>query len=342
MRPVDPQKPSINPRELLRSEGPVALARLLATTGYMVQQRVLNDTVQSIMSSMPLLAEGDRGGGKTALAEAVADACNLPVFYLQGMEGLSLADVLYSWDGIGQETFVRQALESGDTLLAARERQWSAEFLVLGEALAAYELAAREGVCPILIIDEIDKLPERIEDMLLQLFGRGFASVPRFGDVGVKDEALWPIVFLLSNNIRHDLSAPLRSRCAYTWVDLPSPREGVAILCSRVPEAPMETVAWVAKMLDSIRDVQGVVDKPALREGISVLKALVRDDVKHIDEEVLGKYVCHLAKRHNDRDYLSQSLGRVVNDVNSAHVEIDAWVAEEFALRNRSEFRVAA
>ena len=40
---------------------------------------------------------------------------------------------------------------------------------------------------PILIVDESDKLEDRIEDMLLQLFGRGYAHVPRYGNVGVKD-----------------------------------------------------------------------------------------------------------------------------------------------------------
>jgi len=342
MTPFDPNKPVINPRELLRKEGPLALASLLATTGYMVQERVLNDLVQSIMSGMPHLVEGPRGGGKTALAEALAEACNLPTFYLQGMQGLKLEDVLYSWDGTGQEVFVKQALDSGATLDDARRRQWSSEFLVLGEALAAYELASREDVVPVFILDEIDKLDPSIEDMLLQLFGRGFASVPRFGDVGVKDQERWPIVVLLSNDIRHDLSVPMRSRCLYSWVQLPTPREGVAILCSRVPEAGPEEVAWVAKILDCVQDVQGVRDKPALREGISLLKALVRDGVRGINEQVLLDYLCHLAKRHNDRDCLVEALGRVANAVNLSHPEIDSWVEEEFAQRSRSEFRVAA
>src|ERR1700704_6403680 len=103
MVPANSEKPIINPRELLVKEGPAALAALLATTGYMVQQGVLNDMVQSILGGMPHLIEGPRGGGKTALAEALVEACNLPKFYIQGMEGLKLEDVLYSWDHTGQE-----------------------------------------------------------------------------------------------------------------------------------------------------------------------------------------------------------------------------------------------
>ena len=168
--------------------------------------------------------------------------------------------------------------------------------------------------------------------MLLQLFGRGYSHVPRFGDVGVKDSSRWPIVVLLSNDIRHDLSAPMRSRCIYTWIDLPTPREGVSILCSRVPGAPADMVASVAKLLDCIRDIPGVVDKPALREGISLLKAFTRDEIAMVDEPLLVEYLCHLAKRRGDRDYLLQSLARVEQMVNSPHREIDAWVEEEFRI----------
>ena len=184
MNPMKSDLQSLNPREVLKKEGPEGVARLLGATGYMVQERVLGDMVQAIKSGMPHLIEGPRGAGKTALAEALAEACNLPVFYLQGMEGLELEDVLYSWDRDGQSEFVRQALSTGVELKAARVEQWSRDYLIFGEALGAYEFAGRENVVPLLIVDEMDKLKDRIEDMLLQLFGRGYSHVPRFGDVG--------------------------------------------------------------------------------------------------------------------------------------------------------------
>jgi len=341
MNPVKANQATINPREVLARDGCAGLARLLAGTGYMVQERVLSDMGQAMKAGMPHLIEGERGAGKTALAEALAQACNLPVFYLQGMEGLGLEDVLYSWDRDGQSEFIKQALLSGMPLDEARAKQWSREYLILGEALGAYDFASREQMVPILIVDEIDKLTEKVEDMLLQLFGRGIAHVPRFGDVGVQDSSRWPIVVLLSNDIRHDLSAPMRSRCIYTWIDLPSPRESVAILCSRVPEASQEMVTCVAKLLDCVRDIPGVADKPALREAISLLNAFTRDGIVAVDEAVLIEYLCHIAKRAADRKYLAQSLARVEDAVNSPHGEIETWVEEEFATRRRQNLRAA-
>lgn len=334
MNPTVSNKPSINPRQIVSEGGAVALAELLACTGYMVQGRVLNDLVQAIKKGAPHLIEGERGSGKTALAEALAEACNLPTFYLQGMEGLELEDVLYSWDREGQSQFVRQAIASGMKLAEARAQQWGADYLLFGEALGAFEFAARTGTIPILIVDEIDKLPDTIEDMLLQLFGRGYAHVPRFGDVGEKDPARWPIVVLLSNDIRHDLSAPMRSRCVYTWMDMPSAKEEVAILRARVPEASVEAVGWVAKLLDCIRGIPGVQDKPALREGIDLLNALMRDRIEHVDEAVLTSYLCLIAKRRGDRSYLEQSMARIEQAVNGQSEEIDSWVEQEFMMRS--------
>jgi len=252
---------------------------------------------------------------------------------LQGMKGLELADVLYSWDREGQNQFVSQAIASGMKLAEARAQQWGAEYLMFGEALGAFEYAARTGTIPILIVDEIDKLEETIEDMLLQLFGRGYAHVPRYGDVGEKDPKHRPIVVLLSNDIRHDLSVPLRSRCIYTWMDMPLAREDVAILCERVPEASAEAVRWIVKLLDSIRMIPGIQDKPALREGISILDALMKDGVRQLDELTLKRYACLIVKRRGDRDYFLQSLARVERDVNVAHDEIDVWVDQAFGMR---------
>jgi MoxR-like ATPase len=330
MKPNNPHKPVINPREVVREGGCEALGKLLATTGYIIQEGVLWDLALAMEKGQPHLIEGERGSGKTALAEGLAEACNLPIFYLQGMKGLELADVLYSWDSEGQNQFVRQAIASGMNLSEARARQWSAEYLLFGEALGAFEYATRTGTIPILIVDEIDKLEDTIEDMLLQLFGRGYAHVPRYGDVGEKDPAGWPIVELLSNDIRHDLSVPMRSRCVYTWMELPSVREEVAILRARVPEASAEAVRWVVKLLDSIRMIPGIQDKPALREGISILSSLMRHGVRQIEESTLRRYASLIVKRRGDRDYFLQSLARVERDVNVAHDEIDAWVDEEF------------
>ena len=335
MQPRDSSRASIDPRCVLAREGIEALAQLLAGAGYIIQRRALSDLAHALRSRKPLLVEGPRGGGKTALAESLAEACNLTSFYLQGMDGLTLADALYSWDREAQTQMVRQELAAGTPLREAQSRQFTREYLILGEALGAFDYAASSDSPPLLIIDEADKLAEKIEDMLLQLLGRGWAHVPRFGDIGVRDHERWPIVILLSNDIRHDLSAPLRSRCLYTWLDPPTPREEVRILRARVPRASPELVSGVTRLIHCIRrDMPAVRDKPGLRESIDLLEALARDGVEALTAHVIDEHLCFLGKRHKEMLNLRQGIARLEFAAHAPDREIDEWV--EWAFTNET------
>jgi MoxR-like ATPase len=331
VQPKDPTRPSIDPRRLLESDGIDALAETLASAGYLIQRTLLVDLAHSLRSRKPLLIEGPRGGGKTTLAEALAQGCNLSTFYLQGMDDLTIADVLYSWDREAQTQMVRQELAAGVSLREAQAKQFTREYLILGEALGAFEYAASHDDLPVFIIDEADKLTEKIEDMLLQLLGRGWAHVPRLGNIGVTDPARWPASFLLSNDIRHDLSAPLRSRCLYTWLDPPTPQEEVRILRARAPEASRELLTCIAKLINAIRrDMPAVRDKPGLRESIDLIEALTRAGVKTLTKDVIGEHLCFLGKRRKERLNLRQGIARLEFAAHMPDQEIDEWVALAF------------
>src|SRR5690242_1417021 len=164
MIPSDPNREVIDPRRLVRHHGREALAEIVAReSGYIFQSRPLKDLCQSLRSGMPLLAEGERGGGKTEMVDALAYSCNRPYFELQGMDGLTLKDILFEWDEKGQNNFVVQAVESGAlNLEEARRRQWSLEFLNLGEVLKAYQYLAATGIVPMVKLDELDRKSTRL------------------------------------------------------------------------------------------------------------------------------------------------------------------------------------
>ncbi len=328
MQANNPNLPVINPRSLLVESGEQTIADLLHTTGYVIQSGMLRDLSHVLRSGLPWLIEGPRGGGKTALAESLAEACNLPVFYLQGMEGLTLADVLYDWDSEAQTQSVRQAVAIGKSFEEACAGQWTREFLILGEALAAYERAAQNDIIPILICDEFDKVSEKIEDMLLQLFARGYAHVPRYGEIGVRDQARWPVVILLSNDQRHDLSSPMRSRCLYSWLPAPTLCEEAGILRARCPQASRLMLLKMVKLINAIRGLPGIVDKPGLRESIALMRTLANAGHQDLRIHEIESHLCFLAKRHLDLENLRKSLARVEAIMEAPNVEIDARIGE--------------
>src|SRR5438045_7838581 len=129
---------------------------------------------------MPLLAEGERGGGKTEMVDALAYSCNRPLFELQGMDDLKLRDILFEWDDQGQNNFVVQAAASGElSLQEARDQQWRKEFLNLGEVLKAYDYLASTGITPIVKLDEFESWRKYARAFSINFFTMGHPTFLR-------------------------------------------------------------------------------------------------------------------------------------------------------------------
>src|SRR5437870_516135 len=337
MIPSDQHREVIDPRRLVREHGREALAELVAReSGYIFQLRPLKDLCQSLRSGMPLLAEGERGGGKTEMVDALAYSCNRPYFELQGMDDLKLKDILFEWDEPGQNNFVVQAVGSNQfTLEEARRQQWRREFMNFGEILKAYDHLATTGIVPIVKLDEFEKLPQVCQAFFYQLFTDGHASVPRLsennGHIGVGKDDEKPIVILTSNN-QHVVHPPLRSRCIYTKVRLPTDLEEARILHSRVPLASPILLTQVVKVVRYIRVMMPTVrDKPGLRESISFLKAMLTEQIEAITAEVIDDHLGFIARGADDLTNLELGLPRLEKAAHTPDRVTEQMIQEIFS-----------
>src|SRR3954449_12093944 len=75
-----------------------AVAARLGDTGYLCDEALATVTFLALRMQRPLLLEGEPGTGKTALAEAIAQALDLPLVRLQCYEGIDATQALYDWD----------------------------------------------------------------------------------------------------------------------------------------------------------------------------------------------------------------------------------------------------
>src|SRR6185503_10849642 len=124
----DSNTPSINPRRLVRDEGTHGLANMLAVTGYLPQWQTLTDVALALRQYHPILFGGPRGSGKTSFGEALAQAFNLTLFYVPGVEGLTAGEVLGSWRELAQERAIEQLVQDRTDLRTARVSVWTEEF----------------------------------------------------------------------------------------------------------------------------------------------------------------------------------------------------------------------
>ncbi len=314
----------------------------MAATGYIPQLHTLADVALALRQYHPILFGGPRGSGKTSLGEALAQACNLTLFYVPGVEGLTAGEVLGSWRQRAQERAVEQLIRTGADPQAARALVWTEEFFERGEFLDAFayaqQAAERDEPPPVLIVDEVEKLELKIQNLLLQPLARGWANVPKLaGVIGVRERENRPIVMLTSNNLKL-LSEPLRSRCFVTWMDLATAEEEVRILRARVPQASAYLVAAAVKITQLIKlDMPQVRDKPGLRESIDLLTALTEDGVTLLTESVLAEYLACLGKEQKELSSLRNALARLEEAANTENPDVDVWIEDVFSAPARME-----
>src|SRR5215204_4945104 len=90
---------------------PVALATALEGTGYLPDEGLATAAYLALVMHRPLFLEGEAGVGKTALAQALAQITDRPIYRLQCYEGLEASQALYDWD-FGRQLLHLRAAEA--------------------------------------------------------------------------------------------------------------------------------------------------------------------------------------------------------------------------------------
>jgi MoxR-like ATPase len=325
--PYHPDLPSLDPRQLVRSFGPdvaaaqAALARLLAGVGHRAPAPALRTLTESLRSGKPFLAEGAAGCGKTALALALAEACNCPLFKLACRPGVTPGDLLLEWNAPAQRTHLERG---GDA-----DEIWTRDFLTLG--VVAQTFAAMQRVAsPILLLDEVDKLEPRFGDALLEALSEWRITVPRLrpnSEIAIPDGERPPLVILTSNNLYGGLSEPLRKRSLYLFFPEPSPTERLAILAARCPQAPDELLAQAAAVFAVINEDAFIDEPPELRNHIAFLTALLEKDIAEILPDHLVCHVMYLAANASDQRTLTDESHRILRHANARRAAFRSAVA---------------
>src|ERR1700690_3785518 len=129
----------------------------------------------------PIIVEGPPGCGKTALAQAVASAANTVIDRLQCYEGINKEKAIGKFDTALQKLFLEMQADrlqkDWDTI---RTSLPTLDFFVQGPLLRSL---LHEKPC-VLLIDEVDKVDEGFEALLLEILSEWQITVPKLGTIG--------------------------------------------------------------------------------------------------------------------------------------------------------------
>src|SRR5207244_7129241 len=179
-----------------------------------------------------------------------------------------------------------------------RERLHSLDFFSEGPLVRA--LRYREKPC-VLLVDELDKVDQAFEAMLLEILSAWQVTVPKLGTIKANPEAI-PFVVLSSNEERR-LGDPLRRRCFYLRFEYPTVEREIEILTVRSRTDNPRLRGQLAGLAHALRG-WNMEKPPSIAEMLDLAQALEILGVKEIMPEQRDVLLPLLAKTEGDRGRL--------------------------------------
>jgi len=273
------------------------LMERLKATGYFIDPVTTRIVYLAAKLQKPLLLEGPAGSGKTQLAVSVAQAAGTHIERLQCYRGVTEDKAIGRFDESLQRLYMEFSKGNGESG-SWRDLQANLkgrDFFRPGPLMRALEC---EKPC-VLLIDELDKVDEGFEALLLEILSAWQLSIPEFGTVEAKSI---PFVVLTSNEERR-LGDPIRRRSLYVRVEHPTPEREAEIIASRTPGAGVEFHREIAGIARSFRNYS-LEKPPSVSEMIDFANALRLMGSDHVTEEQRDVLLPFLAKTEKDRRHL--------------------------------------
>jgi MoxR-like ATPase len=265
----------------------------LRVTGYIADSVATTTVYLAAKLHKPLLLEGPAGSGKTQLAYAVAQAADTTVERLQCYEGINEEKAIGKFDEPLQRLCVELKAKSASfDWVSVRTELHSQQFFSAGPLLRALQY---EKPC-VLLIDELDKVDQAFEALLLEMQSVWQLSIPKLGTMQAKSI---PFVVLTSNEERR-IGDPLRRRSLYLRVEHPTAEREAEIVALRTPDSSHEFHSGMAGLAKALRG-WSLEKPPSVSEILDLAQALQVLGAERVTAEMRDILLPLLAKTEADR-----------------------------------------
>lgn len=215
---------------------------------------------------------------------------------MQCYEGINEEKAIGKFDEPLQRLAVELRAKSGSIEWEALQRELHSEkFFSAGPLLRAL----RHSRPCVLLIDELDKVDQAFEALLLELLSVWQLSIPKLGLI--KANSI-PFVLLTSNEERR-IGDPLRRRSFYLRVEHPTPQREAKILRLRTPNQSAEFHRGMAGLAKTLRG-WSLEKPPSISEMLDLAQALEVLGEERITAEMRDILLPLLAKTEADRKKL--------------------------------------
>jgi MoxR-like ATPase len=278
------------------------LSEKLRTARYIIDPVTLSVVYLAARMKKPLLIEGPPGCGKTELAYAIAEAAGTVVERLQCYIGISEEKAIGKFDEALQKLFLETQSESlKKDWNEVRQRLHTLDFFAEGPLVRA--LRRKDRPC-VLLVDELDKVDQGFEALLLEILSAWQVTVPKLGTI----TAITVPFVVLSSNEERRLGDPLRRRCFYLRFDYPTVERETEILSVRSPTDSPRLRGQLAGLAHALRG-WNMEKPPSIAEMLDLAQALEILGMEEIAHEERDLLLPLLAKTESDRKRLMLRAG---------------------------------
>ncbi|MGB9204294.1 MAG: MoxR family ATPase [Terriglobales bacterium] len=278
------------------------LSDKLRAARYIIDPVTLSVVYLAARMQKPLLIEGPPGCGKTELAYAVAEAASAAVERLQCYVGITEDKAIGKFDEALQKLFLETQGENLEKDWGeVRRRLHTLDFFAEGPLLRALRYEGRPCV---LLIDELDKVDQGFEALLLEILSAWQITVPKLGTIAATTV---PLVVLSSNEERR-LGDPLRRRCFYLRFEYPTVERETEILTVRSRSDSPRLRGQLAGLAHALRG-WNMEKPPSIAEMLDLSQALEILGAEEISHEQRDLLLPLLAKTEADRKRLLLRAG---------------------------------
>jgi MoxR-like ATPase len=230
---------------------------------YVLDEELARIVNISMALEMPLLLKGEPGTGKTMLAHAIAESLGMPLIVLNVKSSMKLVDALYQYDTLTRLNDSR----FGDSSRNVSNIEDYIRMGKIGQAFAS-------EIKVVLLIDEIDKADTDFQDDMLDVLDQMEFDIMEI-DKTIKAKTR-PVI-IITSNAKKDLSDPFLGRCNFHHIAFPEADMMREVVRVHFPELDKELLDICVKAFYRLREFQGIEKKPATRELINWVRALLQD-----------------------------------------------------------------
>ena len=240
---------------------------------YVSNNEISTTLYLSFLLGKPMLIEGPPGVGKTELAKVIAKTFDRDFFRIQCYEGITFEQIVGEWNYQKQLLHLEAARQDSNR----EDKIFDEEFFIRRPLLNAF-LNEKDSV---LLIDEIDKADEEVESFLLQALGEQEITINDLGTFKLQND----LIVVLTSNSQRSLLDETKDRCLFLYIPYPTVEREIEIVKSKIPEADDETVSYVVKLVQDIRNLN-LMKKPSVRGTVDWVKSVTSLGTKDINKSL--------------------------------------------------------